>query len=633
MFTLLLLSSVVSIVFQPSTVDAATPTGSAIARIQSKQMSVIQVSSLTSTLDSSPVRGDLMVAVIGTTVGGGGSLTTVSSIVQSGVTWTRQTLNIQGGGYPTDIEIWAGTANPGASSSITISLSGTPINGVGVAVICEYSGFNGGYNLDRTATANGGFRSQTSTGTTAPTNSVNELCVGGINAGAESQSVPINGFSMIGGSLYNAACSVAYLENIVSTTGAFGSGTTATSTNWYTGCIATFTPTTALIPTPTPTASPIPTPTPTPTSSSITKVQTANGACVVSPSFGVTMNSSPKNGDLMVAAIGTTVGGGGTLTTVSDINQPGVTWTKQTSSIQGGGYPTDIEIWAGTANPSTSSSITINLSGTPINGVAVAIISEYSGFNGGYTLDRTATTNGGYKSQTSTGTTANTNSANELCVGAVNAGAESQTTPTNGFTIIGGTLYNAACSVAYLENIASTTGSYSSGTTATSTNWYTGCIATFTPTPAPTPTPTPSPTSTPAPTPSPTPTSTPKPTPTPTSSPSPTPNPSALIGIYSDPACTTTLSSISFGQLTVGATKTITIYVHNQGNQGVTLSKSITNYNPATLSTYLTLTWDYSNQTVSPSATLAVKLSLTVAPNTPATNNFGFSATITATSN
>jgi hypothetical protein len=305
-------------------------------------------------------------------------------------------------------------------------------------------------------------------------------------------------------------------------------------------------------------------------------------------------------------------------------------------------YATDIEIWAGTVNLGASSSITIMLSGIPINGVGIAVICEYSGFIGGYNLDRTAAANGGFRSQTSTGTTANTNSANELIVGGINAGAESQTIPTNGFSMIGGTLYNAACSVAYLEKIVSAAGAFSSGTTATSTNWYTGCIATFTPTQTtPTPTPSPTPTVTPMPTPNPipTPSSTPKPTatPTPTSSstpsPSPTPTPSALIGIYSDTACTTALSAINFGQIAVGETKTITVYLHNQGNQGVTLSKSIANWNPATLSNYLTLTWDYSNQSVNPSATLAVKLSLTVAPNTPVTNSFGFSATITATSN
>jgi hypothetical protein len=91
------------------------------------------------------------------------------------------------------------------------------------------------------------------------------------------------------------------------------------------------------------------------------------------------------------------------------------------------------------------------------------------------------------------------------------------------------------------------------------------------------------------------------------------------------------MSSINFGQLIVGATKTITIYVHNEGSQGVTLSKSITNWNPTTLSNYLTLNWNYTNQIVSPSTTLAVTLSLIVASNTPAMSSFSFDTTIIAT--
>jgi outer membrane biosynthesis protein TonB len=154
-----------------------------------------------------------------------------------------------------------------------------------------------------------------------------------------------------------------------------------------------------------------------------------------------------------------------------------------------------------------------------------------------------------------------------------------------------------------------------------------------TPTPVPTPTSTPIPSPTAAPTASPTPR--PSSTATPTSSPTPTPSPSPAmqIGIYSNPTCTTKLSSISWGQLTPGQTKTMTLYIRNEGTTQVSLTKSLANWNPANLSAYLALNWNYSNQTIAPTANVAVTLSLTVASNTPATTSFGFDTTLTAVSN
>ena len=83
----------------------------------------------------------------------------------------------------------------------------------------------------------------------------------------------------------------------------------------------------------------------------------------------------------------------------------------------------------------------------------------------------------------------------------------------------------------------------------------------------------------------------------------------------------------------MGSTKTITIYVRNEGNQGVVLSKALNNWNPTTLSNYIALSWNYANQVINPSATLTVTLSLNVATNTPATSNFSFDTIITAMSN
>jgi archaellum component FlaG (FlaF/FlaG flagellin family) len=143
------------------------------------------------------------------------------------------------------------------------------------------------------------------------------------------------------------------------------------------------------------------------------------------------------------------------------------------------------------------------------------------------------------------------------------------------------------------------------------------------PTPTATATPTQTPTSTPTPTPSPTKT----PSPTPTSTPSPTSS-SVKFGIYSNSACTSAVSSIPWGQLAPGAVQTLTFYIRNEGTQSITLSKSLANWSPSTLSSYLTLSWNYNGQNLNPSSVLAVTLSLTVAANTPSTTGFSFDTII-----
>ena len=161
-------------------------------------------------------------------------------------------------------------------------------------------------------------------------------------------------------------------------------------------------------------------------------------------------------------------------------------------------------------------------------------------------------------------------------------------------------------------------------------------VPTVTPSPVPSSTIPPSETSTPSPSLLPPSTLAPAPTLTASTTPTPTVFPSSpssvKLGTYSNSECTIALSSINWGQLTPGATTALTLYVRNEGTTAITLYKSVANWNPAGLSNYLTLYWNYNNQSINPSASLALTLSLTVADNTPVTNSFGFDTTITATS-
>jgi hypothetical protein len=107
--------------------------------------------------------------------------------------------------------------------------------------------------------------------------------------------------------------------------------------------------------------------------------------------------------------------------------------------------------------------------------------------------------------------------------------------------------------------------------------------------------------------------------------------PSVQLGVYQDSGCTVALSSVSWGTLDPGATATATIYLKNQGNVPVTLSISAGNWNPASASSYFTLTWNRDGYVLAVNASVQAVLSLTVSSSISGITTFSFDITITAT--
>jgi hypothetical protein len=180
-------------------------------------------------MTSTPVNGNVETAVIVTK--GASTYVTVSSITQTGVTWTQLTPPKQGF-TKRQVNTWIGVVGAGASTSVIINVSGTFDSGQGgVANICEYSGMATSSELDKTAN-NSGSGTLTDTGTTPTTTQASELWIGGTWADAQAQSSPTNGFTHLDG-VKGSDWSADYLEKIVSATGAADSGTTVGgSTDW-----------------------------------------------------------------------------------------------------------------------------------------------------------------------------------------------------------------------------------------------------------------------------------------------------------------------------------------------------------------------------------------------------------------
>jgi hypothetical protein len=103
------------------------------------------------------------------------------------------------------------------------------------------------------------------------------------------------------------------------------------------------------------------------------------------------------------------------------------------------------------------------------------------------------------------------------------------------------------------------------------------------------------------------------------------------LGVYQDSGCTVALPSVSWGTLDPGTTATATIYLKNQGNVPVTLSISAGNWNPASASSYLTLTWNRSGYVLVVGASVQAVLSLAVSSSISGVTTFSFDITITAT--
>jgi len=210
----------------------------AVARVQYTTCSNSGSSTLSCTsLSSSPVNGNTLIAVIGTR---GTTASRVSSITQTGATWARVSQSTNANG--TTVEVWAALNVSSAGTSVTVNLASSL---KASAVVAEYSGILSSGATDVTA-ATTGSSSSPSTGTTSTTTQGDELWIGGLDAiGTPTYSSPTNSFSIVAnavstGGITSSRERSALLQKIVSITGTANTGATLSSSAQWSGTIATF---------------------------------------------------------------------------------------------------------------------------------------------------------------------------------------------------------------------------------------------------------------------------------------------------------------------------------------------------------------------------------------------------------
>jgi hypothetical protein len=103
------------------------------------------------------------------------------------------------------------------------------------------------------------------------------------------------------------------------------------------------------------------------------------------------------------------------------------------------------------------------------------------------------------------------------------------------------------------------------------------------------------------------------------------------IGVYSDSACTTNITTINWGSITAGGSATQTVYVKNTGTGVMTLSLATNNWSPAGASSYMTISWNKSGTQLSAEQSVAATITLTVSSSINGITNFSNAITISGT--
>jgi hypothetical protein len=103
------------------------------------------------------------------------------------------------------------------------------------------------------------------------------------------------------------------------------------------------------------------------------------------------------------------------------------------------------------------------------------------------------------------------------------------------------------------------------------------------------------------------------------------------IETYWDNRCTERISSIDWGSLNPGTNKTVTLFLKNKGRTSVALSYYSSNWQPSEIANYLSLTWDYTGQSIEFKEVVQIIFTLYVSENAETIETFSFDIDIICT--
>jgi hypothetical protein len=96
------------------------------------------------------------------------------------------------------------------------------------------------------------------------------------------------------------------------------------------------------------------------------------------------------------------------------------------------------------------------------------------------------------------------------------------------------------------------------------------------------------------------------------------------VGVYQDANCSVAMRYLDWGTVEPGSTKNILLYVRNEGNYVATLYLATNSWNPGNASDYMSLSWNYNGETLSPRESIRLILTLSVSADAKNMDSFSF---------
>jgi len=100
------------------------------------------------------------------------------------------------------------------------------------------------------------------------------------------------------------------------------------------------------------------------------------------------------------------------------------------------------------------------------------------------------------------------------------------------------------------------------------------------------------------------------------------------IGVYKDVNFTVSVTEIDWGIIEPGENKSFNAYIKNESNVPITLTMQTEDWSPATASSFIDFSWDYSGTEISVDGSIPVTFVLTVDPATSGIDVFSFTIVI-----
>jgi hypothetical protein len=103
------------------------------------------------------------------------------------------------------------------------------------------------------------------------------------------------------------------------------------------------------------------------------------------------------------------------------------------------------------------------------------------------------------------------------------------------------------------------------------------------------------------------------------------------VSAYQDSACTIPLTSWNWGTMEPGSSSIKTMYIKNEGTTSLNLTMTTTTWSPSNASSYIPVTWNKENTSISAGSSVQANVTLSVLSSIAGIPSFSFTMVITGT--